>query len=264
LKIKMRQLKKNLIAMRTKQTQKTQRKYIFLASFAVKMLSVNARESVQIYSKGRSNILSYNRNLSDIFAIRLQSPRVRHCEKTLFSPYSNNKTTEIKRSRLLRRHLAMTLFVMFLHSIVFIRKLKYTVNKVSSRWDLSVIAGILRMSYRRNIQIETIDYQSQRRQKSRRDDTLLTVYFSLRSEKQLVVNHIVDNLLYNDAFCNTTNKRHSVFSFGTKRPFAMTDFSWFDRYTSFALNLFNEGLARVFKYIRGGVYYKPYVFVRNN
>jgi hypothetical protein len=58
---------------------------------------------------------------------------------------------------------------------------QHTVNKVSSLRDLSVIAGILRMRLRTKYTDEdcrlSITYPSQ----SRRDDTLLTVYFSLRT-----------------------------------------------------------------------------------
>jgi hypothetical protein len=62
-----------------------------------------------------------------------------------------------------------------------IRTLKYTLNNVSSLRDLSVIADILRMRLRTkytdgNCRL-SITYPSQ----SRRDDTLLTVYFSIRT-----------------------------------------------------------------------------------
>jgi hypothetical protein len=62
-----------------------------------------------------------------------------------------------------------------------IRTLKYTVNNVSSLRDLSVIAGILWMRLRTKYTDGdcrlSITYPAQ----SRRDDTLLTVYFSIRT-----------------------------------------------------------------------------------
>jgi hypothetical protein len=62
-----------------------------------------------------------------------------------------------------------------------IRTLKYTVNKASSLRDLSVIAGILWMRLRTKYADGDCRLSITDPAQSRRDDTLLTVYFSIRT-----------------------------------------------------------------------------------
>jgi hypothetical protein len=62
-----------------------------------------------------------------------------------------------------------------------IRTLKYTVNKASSLRDLSVIAGILWMRLRTKYTDGDCRLSITDPAQSRRDDTLLTVYFSIRT-----------------------------------------------------------------------------------